>query len=71
MVLIKEDHLPPGQWRLGQILQVHPGADEVVRVVTKKCATGEVKRVINKLCLLPLSSDQTTQYRHWINKRHL
>ncbi|KAF2886575.1 hypothetical protein ILUMI_19599 [Ignelater luminosus] len=60
IVLIKEDHLPPGQWQLGRILQVHPGSDDVVRVVTVKCATGEVKRAINKVCLLPLSSDQTT-----------
>lgn len=61
MVLLKKNHLPPGQWRLGRILLVHPGPDGVVRVVTVKCASGEVKRAINKVCLLPLCSDKTNR----------
>ncbi|KAF2888806.1 hypothetical protein ILUMI_17366, partial [Ignelater luminosus] len=57
MVLLKEDHLPPGQWRLGRIIQVNPGADEVIRAVTVKCGvTGEVKRALNKV-LAASSSD--------------
>lgn len=53
MVLIKEDNQPPANWKLARIICVHPGNDNVVRVVTVKTATNQFKRPVNKLCLLP------------------
>ncbi|CAG7784714.1 unnamed protein product [Allacma fusca] len=53
LVLLKDERLPPTQWKLGRILQVHPGHDGLVRVVTIKTSTGEFKRPIVKLCPLP------------------
>ena len=53
MVLVKEDNLPPLQWRLGRIVEVHPGSDGLVRVVTVKCRNGLFKRAISKICALP------------------
>ncbi|KAF2890658.1 hypothetical protein ILUMI_15515 [Ignelater luminosus] len=54
LVLIKEDNLPPCKWLTGRIIDLHPGSDKVVRVVTVKTAYGVLKRSITKLCLLPL-----------------
>lgn len=53
MVLIKDDNLPAANWKLGRIIAIHPGNDQVVRVVTVKTATNVLKRPVNKLCLLP------------------
>ncbi|XP_057329854.1 uncharacterized protein LOC130670463 [Microplitis mediator] len=55
VVLIKEDNLPPLQWRMGLITNVHPGADGVIRVVTVKTSTGNVERCIRKIAPLPVN----------------
>lgn len=57
MVLLKEDNLPPMQWKLGRIIEVHPGLDQTVRVVTIKTASGTFKRATAKVCVLPLEDD--------------
>ncbi|XP_063901935.1 uncharacterized protein LOC135121564 [Zophobas morio] len=44
MVILVEENTPPLQWRLGRILDVHPGTDGVVRVVSIKTSAGVVKR---------------------------
>lgn len=36
VVLIKEDQIPPARWLLGRVTETHPGADDLVRVVTLK-----------------------------------
>lgn len=51
LVIISEDNLPPGQWPLGRGMEVHPGADQLIRVRLKGCL---VKRSVNKLCVLPI-----------------
>ncbi|CAG7826059.1 unnamed protein product [Allacma fusca] len=56
LVLIKDERLPPQQWLLGRIIQVHAGTDGMVRVVTVKTKNGEMKRPITKLCSLPISN---------------
>ncbi|XP_060868578.1 uncharacterized protein LOC132943558 [Metopolophium dirhodum] len=52
LVLIREP-TPPLLWKLGRILQVHPGQDGIVRVATVQTSTGIIKRPIVKLCPLP------------------
>lgn len=52
IVLLKDDNLPPARWQLGRI--IHPGHDGVVRVVTVKCAQGEFRRAVSKVCVLPV-----------------
>ncbi|XP_067214206.1 uncharacterized protein [Linepithema humile] len=54
IVLIKEKGLPCMQWALGKILQTHPGTDDIVRTVTIKTATGELKRSVKYICPLPI-----------------
>lgn len=55
LVVIREENVPPIRWKMGRILQVHPGNDGVVRVVTLKTATGNLDRAVEKLCILPSS----------------
>lgn len=54
LVLIKDDNLPPTSWKLGRILEVHPGTDNTVRVASVKTAQGVCKRPVRKLCPLPM-----------------
>lgn len=53
LVLLKEDNIPPSQWRLGRILDTHQGTDGLTRVVTIKTPTNILKRPIVKVCPLP------------------
>lgn len=46
MVLLVENNVPPLCWKLGRIVEVHPGADNIVRVVSIKTANGVVRRAV-------------------------
>ncbi|XP_062701047.1 uncharacterized protein LOC134285061 [Aedes albopictus] len=54
LVLLKEDKLPPLRWKLGRVIQIHPGSDGNIRVVTVKAQDGEYQRTISKICVLPI-----------------
>lgn len=54
MVLVKEDNLPPQKWRLGRVTEVFKGDDGNVRVVTVGTQDGVFRRVISKICILPI-----------------
>ncbi|XP_017887576.1 uncharacterized protein LOC108629432 [Ceratina calcarata] len=54
MVLLQEENIPPLQWPLGRILEIHPGDDGVVRVVSVKTANGVFKRTVKKIAVLPI-----------------
>lgn len=53
LVLLKDDNLPPLRWKLGRVINLHPGDDGIVRVATVKTTTGIFKRGVVKLCPLP------------------
>jgi len=55
LVLIKDNLLPPAKWKLGRVIQVHPGQDSLVRVATIRTATTTLKRPIAQLCRLPIA----------------
>lgn len=57
VVVIRHENIPPGQWRLGRITEVHPGADGLVRNVTIRHARGSCTRPVQKVCRL-LTADQ-------------
>ncbi|XP_036329713.1 uncharacterized protein LOC118741847 [Rhagoletis pomonella] len=52
VVIIKDDNLPPTQWSIGKISEVHPGSDGLVRVASVDTFKGTLKRPIVKLCPL-------------------
>lgn len=56
LVLLRNPLLPPCKWELGRVIQLHPGADGLTRVVTLKTANSEFRRPIAKLCPLPINS---------------
>lgn len=55
LVLITSENNPPLKWPLARVTAVHPGSDDIVRVVTLKTATGSLTRAVNKLVLLPIA----------------
>nr|CAI5854116.1 unnamed protein product [Callosobruchus analis] len=55
LVLLKEKHTPPTQWKLGRIIELHKGAYGVARVATIKIRTGAVKCGFQKICPLPVA----------------
>ncbi|XP_065362180.1 uncharacterized protein LOC135955751 [Calliphora vicina] len=58
LVVIRQDNLPPNQWRLGRIENVVRGSDNRVRVAEVRTANGIVTRPIVKLILLPNPNEQ-------------
>lgn len=56
LVVIKDDLLPPCEWRLGRITKIYFGSDGLVRVADIRTQTGSVTRAIVKLCVLPVES---------------
>lgn len=57
LVLLKEDNEPPMRWPLGRIVSVHPGSDNLVRVVSVRTKNGIFKRAITKVVPLPIEYD--------------
>ncbi|XP_048477571.1 uncharacterized protein LOC125488609 [Plutella xylostella] len=55
IVLIKDDRLPPCQWRLGRIVGCCPGRDGITRVAEMRTARGIIKRAFNNICPLPIT----------------
>ncbi len=54
LVIIKHETKPPLHWALGRVVELHPGPDGHVRVVTLRTQQGLFKRPIVKLCPLPI-----------------
>ena len=54
IVCLRDEPLAPTKWPLARIIQVHPGKDVKVRVVTVKTAMGIYKRPMIKV--VPLVS---------------
>nr|CAI5830786.1 unnamed protein product [Callosobruchus analis] len=57
LVLIKEDNVPPMNWKLGRVVNLHQGKDGVNRVATVNTQSGLLKRSFAKLCPLPIDSN--------------
>ncbi|XP_055859349.1 uncharacterized protein LOC129921511 [Episyrphus balteatus] len=53
LVLLKDERLPSTFWNLARIEGTHCGSDGLVRVVTVKTKSGQIKRPIAKICMLP------------------
>jgi len=53
IVIIHDRNSSLLQWSLGRVVELHPGADGMVRVATVKTASTTLKRPIVKLCKLP------------------
>ncbi|XP_055631803.1 uncharacterized protein LOC129771794 [Toxorhynchites rutilus septentrionalis] len=58
LVLLKDENCPPMVWPIAKIIEVHPGADNIIRVVTVQTPEGRYIRPVSKICLLPISPTQ-------------
>ncbi|XP_018362903.1 PREDICTED: uncharacterized protein LOC108761065 [Trachymyrmex cornetzi] len=58
LVLIRDDNAPPLKWKLGRVIELHPGHDGFIRVVTIRTGNGIYKRSVVKLCKLPVNEDE-------------
>lgn len=54
LVIIREDNAAPMNWPMARIVDVHPGQDEVTRVVTLRTPNGLTKRPVTRLAILPV-----------------
>lgn len=59
LVLIKDDRLPSNQWARGRIIEIHPGDDQLVRVVTVRTADGTYRRCVSKISKLPIQQSHS------------
>ncbi|CAH2092236.1 unnamed protein product [Euphydryas editha] len=59
IVLIQDTNLPAGRWLLVCVLQLHPGNDGYVRVVTLKTENDLMKRPVAKLSILPVNEQES------------
>ncbi|XP_066582521.1 uncharacterized protein [Prorops nasuta] len=50
----EDDRYPLSKWPLARVIELHPGYDNFVRVVTVKTATSQFRRHVNNLCPLNL-----------------
>lgn len=58
LIVMVEDGVPPLRWPMARVVELHPGADSVVRVVSVRVANGSVfKRSLAKICVLPVDED--------------
>lgn len=57
MVMLRESDTAPMQWLIGRIEEVYPGTDGTNRVVSVRTNKGTYKRLITKICILPLQKD--------------
>lgn len=59
LVTIQDENMPPGKWQMARVIDLHPGRDGYVRVVSLKTTNGIIKRPTVKLCHLPLDTTNT------------
>ncbi|CAH2109313.1 unnamed protein product [Euphydryas editha] len=58
VVISNDTNLPPGKWPLGRVVDLHPGKDGHVRVVTIKTKNGTIQRPVVKLSTLPIRNQE-------------
>lgn len=59
LAVLKEECQPPLQWKLVCVVDVHPGPDGHVRVITIRTSAGkEFGRPVIKLALVPTSEEE-------------
>ncbi|XP_049886626.1 uncharacterized protein LOC126381140 [Pectinophora gossypiella] len=61
LVIVQDDNLPAGKWPMARVIELHPGSDGYVRVVSLKTENGIIKRPVVKLSILPVKSAEQEQ----------
>lgn len=58
LVVIKAENFPPTSWALGRVIEVIISRDGLIRNVVVQTATTQLKRPVQKLCILPIELEQ-------------
>lgn len=61
IVLLKEDHLPPGSWLLGRVIAVYPGSDGLVRNVRIQTKVSQLNRAVRTLVKLFTQAENSAE----------
>ncbi|XP_055604362.1 uncharacterized protein LOC129752613 [Uranotaenia lowii] len=61
LVVLIDENQPPMRWAMARIVDLHPGSDGVVRVVSLQTPTGKTTRSTSKICVLPIPSPSEEQ----------
>ncbi|UYV69490.1 hypothetical protein LAZ67_6003777 [Cordylochernes scorpioides] len=62
LVLVREEHVPPAKWIMGRVVEIHPGKDGLVRVVSIRTKAGLLKTpLVAGSSDLPSNSKSTLQ----------
>ena len=56
LVTVKDQNSPPMSWRLGRIIEIYPGPDNLIRVISIKTNDGIIRRSIQQVALLPIET---------------
>ena len=52
IVILREDNIIPTKWPMAHVVQVFPGKDRLVRVVSVQTAQGTYTRPITKIAII-------------------
>ena len=55
--MLREDNVVPAKWPIGRVIEVYPGQDGLVRVVSVQTSSGTYRRPIVKVALLLSDSE--------------
>ncbi|XP_055604159.1 uncharacterized protein LOC129752396 [Uranotaenia lowii] len=58
LVLLRDENTPPMRWPTARIIDVHPGSDGIIRVVSLQTPKAKTTRCVQKICLLPIPPHQ-------------
>ncbi|XP_053685671.1 uncharacterized protein LOC128735203 [Sabethes cyaneus] len=61
MVIVVDELQAPIRWPLARIVDVHPGKDNITRVVSLRTSKGIIMRPTTKICLLPYAASSHQQ----------
>ena len=70
VVLISEDNLPRGKWRIGKVIQTYPGKDDRIRTVKLQTKKGTMNRPVQNLHLLEEHKQRVTGEVQRSENRH-
>lgn len=59
LVVLHDPSTPPLRWKLGRVIELHPGRDGQTRVVDVRTACGTLRRPVVKLFPLPVAENLT------------
>ena len=60
VVILQESGTIPANWPLARVVDIHPGQDKLVRVVTVKTSQGTYRRPVRLLSWFPMSELELT-----------